>query len=48
MHTLRRRSSRRHCFRTAKILLGAWTRDCLGATMTRWSTNLDLEKHKVT
>ena len=29
MHTLRRRSSRRHCFRAAKIQLGAWTRDCL-------------------
>ena len=29
MHTLRRRSSRRHCFRAAKIQLGASTRDCL-------------------
>ena len=29
MHTLRRRSSRRHCLRAAKIQLGAWTRDCL-------------------
>ena len=29
MHTLRRRSSRRHCFRAAKIQLDAWTRDCL-------------------
>ena len=43
MHTLRRRSSRRHCFRAAKIQLGAWTRDCLVIDISDGGVRLNAE-----
>ena len=43
MHTLRRRSSRRHCFRAAKIQLGAWTRDCVVIDISDGGVRLNAE-----
>ena len=45
MHTLRRRSSRRHCYRTAKIQLGGGTpaRDCLVLDISDAGVRLNAE-----
>jgi hypothetical protein len=45
MHTLRRRSSRRHCYRAAKIQLGGGTpaRDCLVIDISDGGVRLNAE-----
>jgi len=45
MHTLRRRSSRRRCYRTAKIQLGGGTpaRDCLVIDISDAGVRLNVE-----
>ena len=45
MHTLRRRSSRRRCYRAAKIQLrgGTWARDCLVIDISDVGVRLNAE-----
>jgi hypothetical protein len=45
MHTLRRRSSRRRCYRAAKIQLrgGTWARDCLVTDISDVGVRLNAE-----